>query len=387
MRSKRRKKKKACAALSSAVAGAHHLSVVQSTTSLIANAASSVNLRIRTKKSGRYLRHGALPNKKQSVWGRIEDTAHRCDEMEFFMFVGLSRASFEMLVEICTNVINRIPLFRDCGVPEEKHLKRRLYGPRGIMAMTIKYLSSTAEAKDLYPQFGAPSMVFRRSVELGMVAIVSNMSHEKMRIIWDRSQEGLAKMADRTKMFLDIPGVVGMIDGRKMSSLHPEKFLDQNRDYNGWTKEVNRNVVLLWDPCGMIVDAVVNTPGNFHDSKSTLWGNVYDHISTLPDGFKVVCDSAFETRGFLSGKLVKLKNADGGFAETSYDKSLTHLRQSSEWGNGVLCNAWRRLRMPLPTNNTNRGLLLWSCILMHNFRTLTCDRNQIKTYFDNLDNI
>ena len=181
-----------------------------------------------------------------------------------------------------------------------------------------------------------------------MVSIVKNMNHPKMRVMWDRSRENLTKMAERTAGFLDIPGVVGMIDGRKMTSMHPEGFLEQNRDYNGWTKEVNRNVVLLWDPCGKVVDAVVNTPGNFHDSKSTLWGNIYDHIVALPEGFIVVCDSAFETRGSLDGKLIKLKSDNRGFAETSHDQSLTHLRQSSEWGNGVLCNSWRRLKTRLP---------------------------------------
>ena len=109
---------------------------------------------------------------------------------------------------------------------------------------------------------------------------------------------------ERTSQFQDIPGVVGMINGRKMISSHPEQYLEQNRDYNGWTNEVNCNVVLLWDPYGMIVDAVVNCPSNFHDSKSTLWENVYDHISALPAGFIVVCDSAFETRCNLEGKHV-----------------------------------------------------------------------------------
>ena len=116
-------------------------------------------------------------------------------------------------------------------------------------------------------------------------------------MIWDRSIENMEKMAARTASFLDIPGVVGMIDGRKVPSLHPDDFLAQNRDYNGWTKEVNRNVVLLWDPYGKIVDAVINCPGNFHDSKSTLWGNIYDHIIAMPAGYIVVCDSDFETRG------------------------------------------------------------------------------------------
>ena len=73
------------------------------------------------------------------------------------------------------------------------------------------------------------------------------------------------------------------------------------------------------------MDAAVDTPGSFHDFKSTLWGNIYDHIVALPDRFIAVCDSAFETRELLDGKLIKLKSDNGGFAETSHEQSLTYL--------------------------------------------------------------
>ena len=128
------------------------------------------------------------------------------------------------------------------------------------------------------------SIVFRQGVELGMVAIIANMNHPQLRVFWDRSASALEKMAERTAGFLEIPGVVGMIDGRKMDSLQPSDWLEQNWDYNGWTKEVNRNAVLLWDPYGKIVDAAINCPGNFHDSKCTLWGNIYNHIIDTPAG-------------------------------------------------------------------------------------------------------
>ena len=84
-------------------------------------------------------------------------------------------------------------------------------------------------------------------------------------------------------------------------------FLEQNQYCNGWTKGVNRNVVLLWNSCGKIVDAIVNYPGNFHNSKSSLWGNIYNHMIAILVDLIVVCDSAFETRGNLKRKLVKLK--------------------------------------------------------------------------------
>ena len=375
------KRKKACVVAAGLVT-AHHLAVVNATSTIVSLCAShSTTARERRVKCGRYKRHGAIPPTLTSIWARV-DSSNVADEMEFFMFLGLSRESFGELVEICEESVLTNPLDRDCGRPSLKQLKRRSYGPRGIMAMTVKWLSSCAEAKDLYPQFGVTSVVFRKSVELGLTSIVGNMDNEKMRVRWDRSVENMEKMAARTASFMDIPGVVGMIDGRKMQSLHPADFYEQNRDYNGWTKEVNRNVVLLWDPYGKIVDAVINCPGNFHDSKSTLWGKIYEHIVDMPAGYVVVCDSAFETRGDLAGKLVKLKGDNQGFAETSYEMSLTHLRQSSEWGNGVLVNSWRSLKAPLPTDNTKRALLMWSCVLMHNYRTETCDRNQIKTYFD-----
>ena len=150
---------------------------------------------------------------------------------------------------------------------------------------------------------------------------------------------------------------------------------------------MTRNIVLLLNPDGLIVDAAVNCPGNFQDNKSSLWAKIYNHIVAMPDGFVVVCDSAFHCKGPLAGKLVKLKEDKHGFAFSGYDKSLTHLRQSSEWGNAVLCNAFRRLKVKLPTDNVKRAHILWSCILMHNFCTNTTNCNQIKTYFNNLSKL
>ena len=89
---------------------------------------------------------------------------------------------FNLLVTICEGVINVTPLNRDRGVPNESHLKNRFFGPRGILAMMVKYLTSSADPKDLYVQSGATSNVFRQGVELGMVAIIANMSHPQLRM-------------------------------------------------------------------------------------------------------------------------------------------------------------------------------------------------------------
>ena len=175
--------------------------------------------------------------------------------------------------------------------------KLTIFGVRGVTAIMLKFCCSRGENKVVHTQFGASLTVFIRCVKLGMVAVIHNIGHPKMRVIWDRSKENLDKMRELTEDFEDIPGVLVMIDRRKMVSLHPPTSLEQNREYNGWTEDVNRNVDLLWSPYGKIIDAAVNTPGRFHDSKSTLWCNISSHIVSLPDGYDVVCYSAFTVKG------------------------------------------------------------------------------------------
>ena len=106
---------------------------------------------------------------------------------------------------------------------------------------------------------------------------------------------------------MKIPGGIDMLDGMKRVYIAPDDRKRQNRDYNGWTGDENRNVLLLWDPFGKIIDAVVNIPGSYHDSRAAKWDEIYSHISTLPNNYKVVCDSAFRCDGELEKVLIKTK--------------------------------------------------------------------------------
>ena len=95
--------------------------------------------------------------------------------------------------------------------------------------------------------------------------------------------ESMSAASQQTSLFLDIPDVVAMVDGTKIETKSPQDLVQQNRDYNGWTKSVNRNMVLVWDPFGKIVDAAINLPGCFHDSRSAWWCKLYQHFESLPD--------------------------------------------------------------------------------------------------------
>jgi hypothetical protein len=353
-----------------------------------AAAATTVTKKSRKTKSGRYLRHGSLLHPSRSFWTKVYNIG---DDLEFLHFTAFSREAFNDLVLCCKDYIlshSVVPSSAN-NKPKLCHTNRRLFKPHDIIAMTLRYLLSTAEYKDLHVHFGAVLQTYIDSVQLGLQAIIYSMiNHPKAEVLWKRNVEDLQKAAAKTSSFLDIPGVIAMVDGTKLQTRTPSNHQDQNRDYNGWTKDVNRNLVLVWDPFGKIVDCGVNAPGSFHDSRTSWWCNIYSHFLEIPDGFKCVCDDAFCTSGDLAGKLVKTKEEfKEGFMRGIYDQSLTHLRQCSEWGNNILTGNWRRLRTKLPTDNVARAQVMWASILLHNYRTETMGRNQIRSYFEYIETV
>ena len=173
------------------------------------------------------------------------------DTFEFLHFTSFTREVFNNLVDILKNSIHSNSIVPYRGKPKQHRILRRRFNACDIVAMTLKCLLSRAELKDMYVHFGSILSTFINCVKLGMRCIVQSLSgHPKAKVFWDRSTDGLIKAAERTKMFLDILGVVAMMDGDKLRSKTPLSTNDQNRDYNGWTKDVNRNLLLVWDPFG-----------------------------------------------------------------------------------------------------------------------------------------
>ena len=338
----------------------------------------------RTMRNGRYLKGGSIPTRAQSVW-YLTDT--KGDEQEFLHFTGMTRKSFDDLVAICNEYLDSNMIKPGVGKKKKARCKRRKFRNRDIVAIALKFLLSNAELKNLHVQFGSAVSTFNELAWFGIDCFVVCVGRCDLgKVFWDRSEEHLSRCAERTKLFLDISGVVAMVDGDKLGSKSPSDHLLQNRDYNGWTKDVNRNVVLVWDVFGKIVDAAVNAPGTFHDSRTAWWCKIYDRCKDLPKGYKCCCDDAFYTKGELMNKLVKTKEEfREGELRSNYDQQLTHLRQCSEWGNQVLTGTFRILKGRLPTDNVKRAKILWACIYLHNWRTETVARNQITTYFNNLE--
>ena len=181
------------------------------------------------KPKGRYLRNGTLDLPMNSIWKR-EDLLG--DDLEFLHFTGFSsRASFDSLVDLCCVRIERRSPQKRYYRPKVRNLKRRDYQPRDVTAMTLKYLTSKAELKDLSVQFGAHESTYIQYVHLGMWCLIEKLcDHRDSRVYWDRSTEGLVAAAEVTKDFLDCPNIVAMLDGDKIKGRHPMDPVLQNRD-------------------------------------------------------------------------------------------------------------------------------------------------------------
>eukprot|EP00563_Minutocellus_polymorphus_P018364 CAMPEP_0197722234 /NCGR_PEP_ID=MMETSP1434-20131217/4996_1 /TAXON_ID=265543 /ORGANISM="Minutocellus polymorphus, Strain CCMP3303" /LENGTH=428 /DNA_ID=CAMNT_0043307353 /DNA_START=143 /DNA_END=1429 /DNA_ORIENTATION=+ len=339
----------------------------------------------------KYLRSsGALQDPSKSDW-KLIDTRGR--PKEFMHFMSLAGESFDDLVELCSKDVIATPLRsydgeRKIGKPRPHDLKRRKHSPRDVIAMAVKWLTSTAEEKDLHVQFGAIESTFNVCIWVGMKALVKNMADDaRSRVFWNIADEDyLKRCADRTADFDKVPNVVAAIDGYKIRAKNDENDRRQNDDFTGWKEAVFRDYVFVTDTEGKVVDAAVNWPGSMHDSKKALWSHIYDHILKLPAPYRVAADSAFRSTGPFKDKMHKTKwkkdKSTGWYVGVDDTGSqLTHLRQPAEWSNHCVGGVYRRLMCKLPTDNVKRGYILWSCVFLTNWRTSTMHRNQIDTYF------
>ena len=166
-----------------------------------------------------------------------------------FNFYCLYKAIFNLLVILVSISIDNHPISDRFGKPKKWHILRRLFGIRDIVAMVIKSMTAVAESKDVYVQFGATAACFHDYVVMRPKCIIHVLSDDyRANVCWDRSIESLDKAAQRATAFLDIPNVVGMLDGMKRCTLAPDESKLQNWVYNSWAGNVSRSVVLLWDP-------------------------------------------------------------------------------------------------------------------------------------------
>ena len=139
----------------------------------------------------------------------------------------------------------------------------------------------------------------------------------------------------------------GAGDGLKLLIEPPLSYQKQLRYYNGWKAAHFITCVFVFSVDRKIRAAVLNAPGNFHDSNIADYGfygaleGVYNR-----DGGKIVVDSAFKVAN--APYLIKTSQVNPldlhGIAVNS---NATAIRQLSEWGMRIIQATFPRLKEPL----------------------------------------
>ena len=162
----------------------------------------------------------------------------------------------------------------------------------------------------------------------------------------------------------------------------------RKEDQSGEKKLTLRKVILLSDATGYIVAVALNIPGSWGDSKATRLMGIYGLIEELLDRYHVVADTAFKG-DLLLGKIVKvLKEGEyipAGLSDedlVEVERYIRRARQPGEWINRDFVACFKRLRQILGIYDDVNSKRMLASILVHNWRVSTCERNQVKKFFE-----
>jgi hypothetical protein len=141
---------------------------------------------------------------------------------------------------------------------------------------------------------------------------------------------------------------------------------------------------------GVIISAVLNAPGSWHDSH-VAHPIFHQLLMKVPNGYFLVADTGFPCgTASIAGKIQAPVKEGEYIPEDPYEqeeflwwnRQLLSYRQSAEWGNCMLQGSFGRLRVPLDINaECDRQELLELCCRLHNIRTELVGINQIRNVY------
>jgi hypothetical protein len=188
-----------------------------------------------------------------------------------------------------------------------------------------------------------------------------------------------------------VHNIVGFIDGVVLACQAPDDPDEQNAMYDWDTGDTAVNNVLAFAPTGKVFYAAINYPGSWHDSHVAN-GLARKCQSTLgPQGFACCVDKGFKRSSEMKDIFVgprsdrsirKIPAGPARNAEIQRCHVYVSLRQAAEWGMRSLQGSFARLKARLPSNKQVRRDIIYSILLLHNFRTVRVGLNQIATVFN-----
>ncbi|GLB44058.1 putative DDE superfamily endonuclease [Lyophyllum shimeji] len=112
-------------------------------------------------------------------------------------------------------------------------------------------------------------------------------------IAMPRTREAFQRLSDLiTDRHRLLDGPFGSIDGLSLAAQEADDPELENATFNGWKSEHRVNNVIAFSPEGVVIAAVLNCPGSWHDSHVSC--PIFEKLRTqVPEGFYLIADTGF----------------------------------------------------------------------------------------------
>lgn len=324
-----------------------------------------------------FLTRSAICSPQHSPWMRLFNYG---DDPSFLELTGMTRNVFLTL----ENILFPVRRVNGRGRP-------RLLNNFGELGLILFYLNSTMKLKHLCSLFGITPSSASRIISTMLKRIIKYLYHNNdAKVIFpdNATKARFAEMVQRREPTLN--NIIGFIDGLSLAVECSDNQTEQKKMYNGYKGDTCCNNVFAFSPEGKIFAASINCPGSWHDS-NVARPIIAKVIESIGD-YAICVDQGFPRSGELFGKFVgpltesRRLHLDPSLRDhlIARHNKYVSLRQASEWGMRALQGSFSRLKSRLPSDQVKRQRIIYSIILLHNFRTHHVGLNQIATVFNPL---
>ena len=294
------------------------------------------------------------------------------DSASWIISFGVNQSVFSEMHALFRNVFN---------MTHPKQRNTRLLTTREMLALTLFWLRSACDQQLLCFVCGlVPSSVsetLHESVSILHTALLSINDA----LVKFPSPETITHLS--SIMCLEYPmleGCYGFVDGTHIRIPKMGDGVTQHAYYCVRKASHTINNVFVYGVHGLIVAAVVNCPGSWHDSEVMRVGGIYEKLQTVPQNHFVIADSAFAGQKYAN--CLKTTRLDPSRPATEFESCLCSARQAVEWGMRGYKSTFRRFMkgLEIRDHRYRKQILEVSC-MVYNLRTKRIGRNQISTVY------
>ena len=323
------------------------------------------------------LTRSAILESRLSPWIRLHQHG---DDRSFLELTGFSRVAFNNL-KIAIFGVNDNRVGR---VGRPSNLDRN-----GELGLYLFFVGSQMKIKYLCLIFGIVPTTATVTIYKVMRRICRILkTHPAARVIFpdDNQMREFAEMIQIREPMVN--NVIGFVDGLSLPVQCSDDILLQNAAYNGYSHDTCCTNVFAFSPYGKIMYSAYNYPGSWHDS--TVAQDLVNIVISRIGIYALCVDQGFPRSGDLHGRFVgpmskkmkrRLSPELAEYLLPLHERYIS-LRQASEWGMRALQGTFSRLKSRMTSRTGIRKKIIFSIILLHNFRTEFVGLNQIATVFN-----